>query len=115
MPVPGFTAGASIFKSSDYYRVAGAGSRVGHVDTLLLSVFPSALPRSVILPKFLLKDLEALNMFKKRFGKSPGSCELACGAERADCFREGGSKAQCNSAHDLCSTACVLGFEEGAA
>ena len=39
---------------------------------------------------------------------SKGSCELACGEGRADCFRKGGSAEECNLNDMMCNMNCFF-------
>ena len=44
-------------------------------------------------------------------GPSPASCDLSCGEERADCFREGGTRTECDQAFQQCLWDCSFGGE----
>ena len=41
-------------------------------------------------------------------GPSPASCDLDCGEERSDCFREGGSRRECDEGYDECRWGCFF-------
>ena len=45
-------------------------------------------------------------------GPSPAECDLSCGEQRADCYREGNSRKQCKQEHQECLMGCFFNADD---
>ena len=89
-------------QSAGVVRRAGCGATLPRVRPSLYSLENVGLGE-LVGGRQLLADI--LGPF---WGTSPGSCSLACGEERSDCFREGGTRAGCDQAHRQCLWDCFF-------
>lgn len=107
MTMPGFTAGHAIYRSGGRYgslHPTGAN----HQDRVYALVLPSLYDLINVGLGELLEGKQLLAEMRPWSESSPARCNLACGEERVDCFREGGSTQQCDQAHRQCLWDCFF-------
>jgi hypothetical protein len=82
MARPGLTAHASAYRSAHRYRPSGTAHAGGGARVVPSRFSWINLGLEFVDPRLSIEDP----------GPSPADCELDCGEQRADCFREGGTR-----------------------
>jgi hypothetical protein len=102
MARPGLTAHASAYRSAHRYRPSGTAHAGGGARVVPSRFSWINLGLEFVDPRLSIEDP----------GPSPADCELDCGEQRADCFREGGTRAECDQAQQECLWDCFFGDGE---
>jgi hypothetical protein len=111
MRLPAYAAEASVGRTRHYYRASGSTDMGSRTNVLLPSRFSwinlgFADIMGYGMPGMTLDEILA------DLGVGQGSCLLGCGELRADCFREGGTREECDEADRECTWDCFVGSGE---